>query len=305
MRDASDIDRESNAATGSARPSSRLREYARLMRLDRPIGIWLLMWPVLWALWISSDGHPDERLFVIFVMGTFVMRSAGCVINDFADREFDAHVRRTADRPLARQSVSPAEALGLFAVLGLIALALVIPLNRPTQVLALIGGVLAVTYPFLKRFFSLPQAYLGLAFSWSVPMAFAAQTGQLPMVAWVLFVAGVLWTTAYDTMYAMVDREDDLVIGIRSSAILFGRADRWVIGVLQAGALAGLGLAGSLAQLGHWYWAGLAVAAALAAYQQWLIKDRVPDACFRAFLNNNLFGLAVFAGIALDYLFLG
>jgi 4-hydroxybenzoate polyprenyltransferase len=239
------------------------------------------------------------------VLGTFVMRSAGCVMNDFADREFDPHVRRTADRPLARQSVSTAEALALFAVLGLIALALVIPLNRPTQVLALIGGVLAVTYPFLKRFFSLPQAYLGLAFSWSVPMAFAAQTGELPLVAWVLFLAGVLWTTAYDTMYAMVDREDDLVIGIRSSAILFGRADRLVIGVLQAGALAGLGLAGSLAHLGHWYWAGLAVAATFAVYQQWLIKDREPAACFRAFLNNNLLGLAVFAGLALDYLFRG
>jgi 4-hydroxybenzoate polyprenyltransferase len=233
------------------------------------------------------------------------MRSAGCVMNDFADREFDPHVRRTADRPLARQSVSTAEALALFAVLGLIALALVIPLNRPTQVLALIGGVLAVTYPFLKRFFSLPQAYLGLAFSWSVPMAFAAQTGELPLVAWVLFLAGVLWTTAYDTMYAMVDREDDLVIGIRSSAILFGRHDRLVIGALQAGALAGLALVGWLMSLGHWYWAGLGLAAALAVYQQWLIKDREPGACFRAFLNNNLFGLAVFGGIALDYLFRG
>jgi 4-hydroxybenzoate polyprenyltransferase len=302
MRNASDIDRESGA-TGSARPPSRLREYARLMRLDRPIGVFLLLWPVLWALWISGDGHPDERLFVIFVMGTFVMRSAGCVMNDFADREFDPHVRRTADRPLARQSVSPAEALGLFAVLALIALALVIPLNRPTQVLALIGGVLAVTYPFLKRFFSLPQAYLGLAFSWSVPMAFAAQTGELPLVAWVLFVAGVLWTTAYDTIYAMVDREDDLVIGIRSSAILFGRADRFVIGALQLGALAGLGLVGWMTGFGHWYWAGLAAAAALAVHQQVLIKDREPAACFRAFLNNNLFGLAVFGGIALDYLF--
>jgi len=301
MRNATDIDQDSRAGDGEQ--PSRLREYLRLMRLDRPIGIWLLLWPVLWALWISGGGRPDERVFVIFVLGTFVMRSAGCVMNDFADREFDPHVRRTANRPLARQSVSTAEALGLFAVLGLIALALVIPLNRPTQVLALIGGVLAVTYPFLKRFFSLPQAYLGLAFSWSVPMAFAAQTGELPLVAWVLFLAGVLWTTAYDTMYAMVDREDDLVIGIRSSAILFGRADRWVIGVLQAGALAGLGLAGSLAGLGHWYWAGLAVAAAFAVYQQWLIRDREPEACFRAFLNNNLFGLVVFAGIGLDYLF--
>ena len=182
MRNATDIDQDTRAARGE-RPPSRLREYVRLMRLDRPIGIWLLLWPVLWALWISGSGHPDERLFVIFVLGTFVMRSAGCVMNDCADREFDPHVRRTADRPLARQSVSTAEALALFAVLALIALALVIPLNRPTQVLALIGGVLAVTYPFLKRFFSLPQAYLGLAFSWSVPMAFAAQTGELPLIA--------------------------------------------------------------------------------------------------------------------------
>jgi len=302
MRNATDIDQESRTASPSPL-RRRLREYTRLMRLDRPIGIWLLLWPVLWALWIASNGHPDERLFVIFVLGTFVMRSAGCVMNDFADREFDPHVRRTADRPLAKQSVSPAEALGLFAVLALVALALVIPLNRPTQVLALIGGILAVTYPFLKRFFALPQAYLGLAFSWSVPMAFAAQTGELPVVAWVLFVAGVLWTTAYDTIYAMVDREDDLVIGIRSSAILFGRADRLIVAGLQAGALALLALAGHLAGLGRWYWLGLAIAAASSLHQQYLIRNRDPDDCFRAFLNNNLFGLAVFGGILLDYLF--
>jgi 4-hydroxybenzoate polyprenyltransferase len=304
MRNATDIDQESRATSPSPL-RRRLREYARLMRLDRPIGIWLLLWPVLWALWIASNGHPDERLFVIFVLGTFVMRSAGCVMNDFADREFDPHVRRTADRPLAKQSVSPAEALGLFAVLGLVALALVIPLNRPTQVLALIGGILAVTYPFLKRFFSLPQAYLGAAFGWSVPMAFAAQTGAIPPVAWMLFVSVVLWTTAYDTMYAMVDREDDLVIGVRSSAILFGRADRIVIAALQLAALGGLGLVGWISGLGRWYWVGLAVAAALAAHQQVLIRNRQPTACFRAFLNNNLLGLAVFAGLALDYLFRG
>ena len=304
MRNATDIDQESGA-TNPSPLRRRLREYARLMRLDRPIGIWLLLWPVLWALWISSNGHPDERLFVIFVLGTFVMRSAGCVMNDFADREFDPHVRRTADRPLAKQSVSPAEALGLFAVLALVALALVIPLNRPTQVLALIGGILAVTYPFLKRFFSLPQAYLGAAFGWSVPMAFAAQTGAVPTVAWVLFVSVVLWTTAYDTMYAMVDREDDLVIGVRSSAILFGRADRVLIAALQLAALGGLALVGWMSELGHWYWAGLAVAAALAAHQQVLIRNRQPVECFRAFLNNNLLGLVVFAGLALDYLFRG
>jgi 4-hydroxybenzoate polyprenyltransferase len=300
MTNLSDLDR------GVARPQGvrgRLVEYARLMRLDRPIGIWLLLWPCLWALWISAAGRPDERIFVIFLIGTFVMRSAGCVINDFADREFDPHVRRTANRPLARGAVSPAEALALFAVLGLIALALVIPLNRPTQTLALVGGALAVTYPFLKRFFALPQAYLGLAFSWSVPMAFAAQTGELPLVAWVLFAAGVLWTTAYDTIYAMVDREDDLVIGVRSSAILFGRADRGIVAALQLGALALLVLAGLLSGLGIWYWLGLFVAAATAMHQQYLIRHRDPGECFRAFLNNNLFGLAVFGGILLDYLF--
>jgi 4-hydroxybenzoate polyprenyltransferase len=304
MGNATNID-ERDHRPGPSPAMRRLREYARLMRLDRPIGIWLLLWPVLWALWVSGDGHPDERLFVIFVAGTFVMRSAGCVMNDFADREFDPHVRRTADRPLARQAVSPAEALGLFAVLALAALALVIPLNRPTQVLALIGGVLAVTYPFLKRFFSLPQAYLGAAFGWSVPMAFAAQTGSVPPVAWVMFLSVVLWTTAYDTIYAMVDREDDLVIGVRSSAILFGRADRTIVAALHAGALAGLSLVGFMRLLGRWYWCGLAVAALLALRQQWLIKGREPERCFRAFLNNNLFGLAIFGGILLDYLFAG
>ncbi len=304
MGNSTDVDRQSGRAA-RAPVLLRLREYARLMRIDRPIGIWLLLWPVLWALWVAADGHPDERLFVIFVAGTFVMRSAGCVMNDFADREFDPHVRRTANRPLAKQSVSTAEALGLFAVLALAALALIIPLNRPTQVLALIGGVLAVTYPFLKRFFSLPQVYLGAAFGWSVPMAFAAQTGSVPPQAWVMFLSVVLWTTAYDTIYAMVDREDDLVIGIRSSAILFGRADRAIVAVLQAGALCGLSLVGRMCGLGRWYWYGLLVAAVLAVHQQWLIRARDPDRCFRAFLNNNLFGLAVFAGILLDYLFAG
>ena len=296
---ATDIDK----TRGRSAIGRRLRDYARLMRLDRPIGIWLLLWPVLWALWISGTGHPDEKLFVIFVLGTFVMRSAGCVINDLADREFDPHVKRTADRPLARQSVSTAEALALFAVLGLIALALLIPLNRATQVLALIGGLLAVTYPFLKRFFSLPQAYLGAAFGWSVPMVFAAQTGSVPPVAWVIFLSVVLWTTAYDTIYAMVDREDDLVIGIRSSAILFGRADRLVIALLQAGALIGLVVAGLMSDLGRWYWIGLAAAAGLALRQQYLIRARDASDCFRAFLNNNLFGLVVFVGILLHYLF--
>lgn len=301
MRNATDVEPDPRRALEPAY-RRHLREYARLMRLDRPIGIWLLLWPVLWALWIAGDGRPDERLFVIFVLGTFVMRSAGCVMNDFADRDFDPHVRRTADRPLAKQSVSTAEALALFAVLGLVALALVIPLNRPTQVLALIGGVLAVTYPFLKRFFSLPQAYLGAAFGWSVPMAFAAQTGSVPVEAWTLFLAVVLWTTAYDTMYAMVDREDDLAIGVKSTAILFGDADRLLTALLQILVLVLLWLAGRQFGMGLPYALALLGGAALFAWQQYLIRERERERCFRAFLNNNLFGLIVFAGIATDYL---
>jgi 4-hydroxybenzoate polyprenyltransferase len=299
MRDATQLKRETSGLTLRA----RLREYARLMRLDRPIGTWLLLWPALWALWISAAGDPDELVFVIFLVGTFVMRAAGCVVNDVADREFDPHVRRTADRPLARQSVAPLEAVLLFALLAAVALSLLVPLNQPTRILAVIGGILAITYPFLKRFFSLPQAYLGAAFGWSVPMAFAAQTGSVPAVGWLLFLAVVLWTTAYDTMYAMVDREDDMLIGVRSSAILFGRHDRVVIAALQLGSLALLWLVGRLSGLGHWYWIGLVVAAGLALRQQWLIRGRDPADCFRAFLNNNLYGLAVFAGILLDYQF--
>jgi 4-hydroxybenzoate polyprenyltransferase len=287
---------------GATRLRERLLDYARLMRIDRPIGIWLLLWPCLWALWISSNGRPDERVFVIFVAGTFVMRAAGCVINDYADRKVDPLVRRTASRPLARGTITPAEALGLFAVLGALALALLVPLNRTTQLLALVGGALAVIYPFLKRVFSLPQAWLGLAFTWSVPMAFTAQTGELPLVAWVLFVAGVLWTTAYDTLYAMVDREDDLVIGVRSSAILFGRADRLVVAALQVATLIALSYAGYIAELGRWYVGGLLVAAATMLHQQRLIRDRDPAQCFRAFLNNNVSGFAVFGGILLNYL---
>ena len=282
---------------------TRLLEYARLMRLDRPIGLWLLLWPALWALWISADGQPGERVFAIFVAGTVLMRAAGCVINDYADRRIDPHVRRTATRPLARGAVSPAEALGLFLVLGCAALLLIVPLAPLTRLFALAGGGLAVIYPFLKRFFPLPQAWLGAAFSWSVPMAFAEQTGGVPVSGWLLFAAAVLWTVVYDTMYAMVDREDDLAIGVRSAAILFGRADRVVVALMQLGCLALLAVVGHQSALGRWFWLGLAVAAALALWQQRLIRDREPSACFRAFLNNNYFGMAVFAGIALAYLF--
>jgi 4-hydroxybenzoate polyprenyltransferase len=293
----------SAGSPGAPRAATKLREYVRLMRLDRPIGTWLLLWPALWSLWIAAAGEPDEMLFVIFVAGRVLARSAGWVINDFAYRRFDPHVRRTADRPLARGTVSAAEALVLFAVLGAAALALVLPLNRPAQLLALCGGVVTVIYPFLKRFFPLPQAWLGIAFAWSIPMAFAAQTGALPAVAWVLFAAAGCWIVAYDTIYAMVDREDDLRIGVRSSAILFGRSDRFAIGLLQASSLALLAIAGVMTGLGRWYAAGLLVAALLAVQQLKQIRTREPARCFAAFLANNWFGCAVFAGIALDYVF--
>lgn len=283
--------------------AAKARGYARLTRLDRPIGIWLLLWPVLWALWLSSGGKPDPHVFVVFVLGTVLTRSAGCAINDYADRNFDGHVRRTRDRPLVTGQVDPIEAIALCAGLGLIALGLVLTLNPLTQLLTLGGIVLILTYPFMKRFFPLPQFYLGAAFTWSVPMAFAAQTGSVPRLAGVLFIAGLLWTMAYDTMYAMADREDDRKLGIRSSAILFGDADRFIIGCMQLMTLLALWLAGRQLELGLWYGVGLAVAAVFALYQQFLIRDRKPEACFRAFLNNNYFGMSVFAGIALDYIF--
>jgi 4-hydroxybenzoate polyprenyltransferase len=282
---------------------ARARSYVQLLRLDRPIGIWLLLWPVLWALWLASSGRPDPHVFIVFVVGTVLTRSAGCAMNDFADRNFDAHVRRTRDRPLVTGQIDPIEAVALCFGLGMIALGLVLTLNTLTQWLALVGGVMVVTYPFFKRFFPLPQFYLGAAFTWSVPMVYAAQTGSLPRIAWLLFIAGVLWTMAYDTMYAMADREDDKRLGIRSSAILFGDADRFIIGIMQLMTLFALWLAGQELKLGLWYRLGLATAAIFALYEQFLIRDRRPEDCTRAFLNNNYFGMAVFVGIALDFIF--
>lgn len=281
----------------------QLGEYGKLMRLDRPIGILLLLWPTLWALWIAGEGRPDESVFAVFVLGVIVMRSAGCVVNDLADRRFDPHVQRTRDRPLALGTVSVAEALCLFAGLMLIAFGLVLTQNRLTITLAFVGAFLAATYPFMKRFTSLPQLYLGVAFGWGVPMAFAAQTAALPQISWLMFLIIVVWAIIYDTMYAMVDREDDLKLGLRSTAILFDEADRFIIGVLQLIFFAGLMLLAPMADLGKWYWLGLAGAAIAAIYQQFLIRDRDPASCFRAFLNNNALGASVFAGIALDYLF--
>jgi 4-hydroxybenzoate polyprenyltransferase len=280
-----------------------LVDYAHLVRLHRPIGIWLLMWPALWGLWLAARGHPHERVFIVFVLGVVLTRSAGCAVNDFADRRFDPHVARTRERPLANGVVSPIEALFVYAILSLLALALVLTLDRLTVAYAIGGAALTIVYPFLKRFFPLPQMWLGAAFSWSIPMGFAAETHAVPRLAWLLFVAGLMWTAVYDTMYAMVDRDDDLKLGIKSTAILFGDADRWVILAMQAIVLFALWLAGERAGLGRWFHGGLAAGALLFAYQQWLIRAREPAACLRAFANNAWFGLAVFVGIALDYLF--
>jgi len=281
---------------------ARLREYALLMRLHRPIGTLLLLWPVLWALWIAADGRPSWHVFVVFVLGTLLMRSAGCVINDYADRHFDPHVGRTRDRPLAAGRVSAREALVLFGLLSLTAFALVLTLDRFTILLSFVGALLAVSYPFMKRFTHLPQFYLGAAFGWGVPMAFAAQTGRLPAEAWLLFLATLCWAVAYDTAYAMVDRDDDLKIGVKSTAILFGRADRAMIALFHMLTLGLLVWTGARVGLGLSYYMGLAVAAGLAGWQQWLLRKREHADCFRAFLNNNRFGAVVFAGVALDYL---
>ncbi|HVY22826.1 MAG TPA: 4-hydroxybenzoate octaprenyltransferase [Steroidobacteraceae bacterium] len=291
---------QSDAANNIVRA---LGVYKRLMRLDRPIGAYLLLWPCLWALWLSSNGHPDEKVFTVFVLGVFLTRSAGCVINDFADRNFDAHVKRTRDRPMATGEVSVPEALALFAALALIAFGLVLTLDKKVVEMSFAGVALMATYPFFKRFFPAPQFYMGLAFSWSIPMAFVAQTGTTSTLCWLLFAATILWAAAYDTIYAMMDRDDDMRIGIRSSAILFGDADRVIIGIMQIMALYALWLAGSKLELGNWYKLGLGVAALLSLFQQFLIRKRTPADCMKAFLNNNYFGMAVFIGIALEYLF--
>ncbi|MDH3513886.1 MAG: 4-hydroxybenzoate octaprenyltransferase [Gammaproteobacteria bacterium] len=280
----------------------RLKDYALLMRLHRPIGILLLLWPTLWALWIAGEGNPGWHVLLVFVPGVVLMRSAGCVINDYADRNFDPHVARTRDRPVAAGRVSPREALALFAALCLVAFALVLTLNRLTILLSFAGAFLAATYPFLKRFTHLPQFYLGAAFGWGIPMAFAAQTGGVPPLAWVLFAANVFWAVAYDTAYAMVDREDDLKVGVKSTAILFGRHDRTLIFLFHIVTIALLAVVGTLAHLGLGYYAGLAVATGLAVYQQYLVRKRDRDGCFRAFLNNNWLGAAVFAGLLWHYL---
>jgi 4-hydroxybenzoate polyprenyltransferase len=279
----------------------RAHALAQLMRLDRPIGIWLLLWPTLWALWIASVGHVPRRLLAIFVAGTIVMRSAGCIVNDLADRNIDPHVRRTRARPLAARMVSPYEALTLFSLLMLLALLLALQLNTLSVKLAFVGAALTISYPMLKRFFPLPQLYLGLCFGWAVPMAFAATLGFVPREGWLMLIAAVLWAGVYDTEYAMVDRDDDVRVGVQSAAILFGDMDRLMIAVMQCMMLLALVLIGRTLQFDTGYYGGLGVGAALFIWQQWLIRARDRAACLAAFQNNNYFGFAVFAGILIEY----
>lgn len=280
----------------------KLKEYRLLMRMDKPIGTFLLLWPTWWALWLAAEGIPDPLVLFVFTAGVFLMRSAGCVINDYADRDFDAHVERTQNRPLAQKRVSPKEALLLFAGLALCAFLLVLLMNWMTIAMSFIGAILAASYPFMKRYTHLPQLVLGTAFAWSIPMAFAAQSGNVPLQAWLLFIATIIWTTAYDSMYAMVDREDDLKIGVKSTAILFGDNDKLIIGLLQIATIALLLTIGVYLSFSSLYYIGLFAGAALFVYQQYLIRDRERQRCFSAFLNNNWFGAAVFVGIFAHYL---
>lgn len=279
----------------------RFYYYALLMRMNRPIGVYLLLWPTVWALWIAGEGNPDVGVTFVFVLGVVLMRSAGCVINDYADRDFDPHVSRTRNRPIAAGKVKPREALLLFVLLCLVAFTLVLTMNWLTIGLSVGAVLLAAIYPFMKRYTYLPQVFLGLAFGWAIPMAFAAQTGEVPVIAWLLLTATVLWATAYDSMYAMVDVEDDLKIGVKSTAILFGDADRLIIGSMQVMFLITMVIVGSRLELGLYYFAGLLAASLLVVYQQFLIRNRDPEGCFKAFLNNHWFGAVIFAGLVMHY----
>jgi 4-hydroxybenzoate polyprenyltransferase len=282
---------------------NKLALYFRLIRADKPIGILLLLWPTLWALWMASNGHPDPTILVIFVLGTALMRSSGCAINDYADRDFDRHVKRTAERPLTSGRIKGWEAVMVATVLAFVSFLLILPLNSLTKQLSVVALIVAGSYPYFKRFFAIPQAYLGIAFGFGIPMAFAAVQGRVPAVAWWLLVANVFWSVAYDTAYAMVDRDDDIKLGMRTSAITFGRFDVIAIMLCYAAAL-GIDLAcGWMLGLRWWFVAGVAVAAGMALYHYTLIKDRDRMKCFAAFRHNNWLGAALFAGVALDYAF--
>lgn len=282
---------------------SKFTAYWQLMRFHKPIGTLLVLWPTLWALWLAGEGHPDWRIVLIFVAGTIVMRAAGCVINDYADRHVDGHVERTRERPLATGRVSAGEAVALFVVLCLIAFGLVLLTNPLTIKLSVGGVILAFCYPFMKRYTHLPQVVLGAAFSWGIPMAWAAETGELPTTIWLVYIANLLWVVVYDTFYAMVDRPDDLKVGIKSTAILFGRNDRVITALLQGMVIVALLMVARRFELGVYYLAGLGAAGLLFWYQQWLIKYRNRKDCFRAFMNNNYVGMVIFIGILLHYQF--
>lgn len=281
-------------------PVNKFRAYSRLMRIDKPIGTLLLLWPTFWSLWLAGMNVPPLNVLIVFTLGVFFMRAAGCVVNDFADRKIDGHVKRTRFRPLPSGAVTTKEAILLFALLVLISFCLVLTMNAITIWLSLGGLALAWMYPFMKRYTHLPQVVLGAAFGWSIPMGWAAVSGSLPLNCWLLFIAYMCWTVAYDTEYAMVDRDDDLKIGVKSTAILFGRFDKLIIGLLQLAALGLMALLGWRLQLGGLFYCSVAVAGLLFIYQQKLIAGRDRDLCFRAFLNNNAVGMVLFAGIALS-----
>ncbi len=280
----------------------RLARYSELVRLDRPIGTLLLLWPSLWALWIAAKGPPPLGITLIFILGVTLTRSAGCAINDFADRKIDGLVKRTSQRPLATGQVTPKEAVGVFVVLSLLAFGLVLMLNRQTIYMSFVAIVLVIIYPFMKRHTHLPQLILGMAFGWAVPMAFMAVTESIPRAAWLLYLATVIWALVYDTQYAMVDRDDDIRIGVKSTAILFGENDRLMIGLLQLAMLGILLMVGNKCELGLYYNLGVAAAAGFALYQQYLIRERDREGSFNAFLNNNWFGASVFIGLIVDYM---
>ena len=281
----------------------KLKLYAELIRLNRPIGIYLLLWPTLWALWFAAKGIPDIKILIVFSLGVAIMRSAGCAINDYADRHIDLHVARTKDRPITSGKITAKEALGVFAVLILIAFLLALQLNQSTILLSIVALILAATYPFMKRYHHFPQVHLGAAFAWAVPMSYTAITqNPPPLDAWLLFIAAMFWTTAYDTQYGMVDREDDLKIGVKSTAILFGQYDNIINGTLQVLSLILITVVGILNQRGMIFYTSVLVASGFIIYQQYLTKDREPAKCLQAFLNNNWLGMIIFIGIALDFL---
>jgi len=279
----------------------KFKQYLLLIRLNRPIGIFLLLWPTLWGLWIAAEGFPDNDILIVFILGVILMRSAGCILNDIIDKDLDKFVARTKNRPLAANKLSSIDAFIFACILVSLSFLLVLTTNKLTIQLAFVAIILASAYPFLKRYTYIPQFFLGIAFSWSIPMAFAATSNSIPQIAWLLFIANILWTVAYDTIYAMIDRDDDLKIGIKSTAILFDDADRIIIGIIQGLVIIALAIFGRQASLGFEYYIGLVIGACLFIYQLYLIKNRKRNNCMKAFLNNNLFGLVIFVGLFFNY----